>query len=95
VAIGDQADQGRINIQLSSLALQLRNWAIQVQSQAAFLNKLGAAGLEAIGYDAADAAAVIQQIDYMLTVAQIYAGNATQPSAFNFQDATCALWAAQ
>jgi hypothetical protein len=95
VAIGDQADPGRVNAQLSSLALQLRNWSGQVISQAAYLNKLGAAGLEAMGYSSDDAADVLARIDYMLTVAQVYKGSAAQPAAYPFEDALCSLWAAQ
>ena len=95
MATGDQADVGRVNAQLSSVALQLRNWATQALNYAQYVNKIGTAGLEAMGFTPADAAQVVTEADYMQTIAQIYKGDATQATAFNFEDALCGLWAAQ
>jgi hypothetical protein len=95
MATGDQADVGRVNTQLSSVALQLRNWATASLNFAQYVNKIGTAGLEAMGFTPADAAQVITEADYMQTIAQIYKGEATQGTTFDFEDALCGLWAAQ
>jgi hypothetical protein len=95
MAVGDQADITRVNTQLSSIALQLRNWSTQALNYAHYLNKIGQTGLENMGYTPADAQQVILQADYMQTIAQIYVGQATQATVFDFNDALSSLWAAQ
>jgi hypothetical protein len=95
MATGDQADIGRVNLQLSSVALMLRNWANQAVQYALYVNNIGQAGLEGMGFATADAQQLLSQADYMQTIAQIYRGQATQATAFNFEDALCGLWAAQ
>jgi hypothetical protein len=95
MATGNQADPVQVNAQLSSTALQLRNWATAALNYAQYVNKLGLAGLENMGFIQADAQQVLSQADYMQTIAQIYKGTATQATAFDFEDALCGLWAAQ
>jgi hypothetical protein len=95
MATGQQATIAQVNTQLTSLALQLRNLAGQIMDQHTFLNKQGHDGLVALGFEDADATDVLARIDYMATIAQIYEGNATQATTFDFEDALCSLWAGQ
>ncbi len=92
MATGDQPDAARINTALTSLALQQRNLAAAILYQYQYLNKLGAAALDALGLDGAD---VLAKIGYLATPAQVYQGTATQAQEFDFADATVSLWAAQ
>lgn len=93
MAVGSQPSEGNINQTLTQLALAIREWAQDAAEQRAYLNKLGLAQLEALGFNAADAQSVLTLIDYMGTVADLYHGTATQASAFNFEDALTLLWA--
>lgn len=95
MAVGSQPSQGNINQTLTTLALSLRDLANQIVDQRTYLNKLGTSGLEGIGFTASDASTVLQQIDYLGTVADLYHGTATQATAFNFEDALTSLWAGQ
>ena len=93
MAVGNEASEGGVNASLTDLSLALRDFMNDVQEQYQFLNKLGASGLQALGFSPADAGQVLQMIDYMGTLQQIYTGQTTQPSLFNFEDALCSLWA--
>jgi hypothetical protein len=59
MAIGSQATQGSVNQTLTSLAVSLRDLAGGILEQQAFVNKLGLAGLEALGFTAGDAQGVL------------------------------------
>jgi hypothetical protein len=90
---------------LSSLAVQLRALMTQVQNEWTFVNN-GAAGsavevLTGIGYDntddtspggQTDAAYASYVLDTMNTLAQVYFGDATQASDFDFNNALAPLW---
>jgi hypothetical protein len=80
---------------LTQFAITLRDGAANILQQHAYLNKLGTDGLVALGFDAADAQEVLNLIDYMATLAQVYKGTATQATAFPFEDALSVLWAGQ
>jgi len=95
MAVGAQTNQGNVNQTLTNLAVRGRDLAIDALKQWSFLNKLGQQGLEDLGFAAADAQEVLTLIDYMATLAQIYQGQATQASPFNYQDALTLLWAGQ
>lgn len=92
MAVGSQPSQGNINSTLTQLALAWRDLAMQSVQQRAYLNSLGTTGLEAINFTAQDAATVLQLIDYMGTVADVYHGVATQATTFNFESALTSLW---
>lgn len=92
MAVGSQPSEGGINQTLTQLALAIREWAQDAVEQRAYLNKLGLAQLEALGFTATDAQSVLNMINYMGTVADVYHGTATQATAFNFEDALTPLW---
>ena len=107
MAVGSQATVAQVNQALTQLAVQLRELMGQVHQQWAFLNKLGATGLQNLGgagagFSAADAATVLQMINNMATVQGCYAGTVQQGGTggtgailFNFEDALTPLWGGQ
>jgi len=85
---GQQPTIEQVNGQLTAAALQLHllmNRITDLHLQ--FSVKLGAAGLQALGTSAADAADIVAHWDTLGTVADIYFGRAPQPSAYPFDDA--------
>lgn len=95
MTIGQQADTASINQALTSYAVQLRNLCEQIGDFNLFVAQLGAPGLEAIGFDAADAASVVSQAAVMNTMTALYMGTATQAAEFDFNNALAPLWAGQ
>lgn len=98
MAVGTQSNAGNINQTLTNLALALRNDVQDILNLQQYLNGatgLGLAGLEALGYSAADAQVVLSMANYMATIAQVYNGTATQASLFNFGSALTPLWGGQ
>jgi hypothetical protein len=92
MAVGAQASEGSINSTLTQLALGLRDQCAQVLNFSEWVNGLGVAGLEALGFSAADAQTALNLADYMATIAGVYKGTATQGTAFNFDNALSVLW---
>lgn len=95
MAAGMQPTVTGINQALSSYAQQLRNLCWQISNLNLEIGQLGTAGLEAIGYGAADAATVVNMAAILNTVAAVYAGTATQAAEYNFNTALAPLWAGQ
>lgn len=95
MSVGLPTSQGAVNQSLTTLAINLREVASEILHQWGYLNKLGLAGLETVGFSAADAQSVLDNINHMATVAQVYRGTATQASLFNFEDALTPLWGGQ
>jgi hypothetical protein len=101
MAVGNQPSVGSINNGLTQLALAWRDLASQTLQQWQYLNSLGAPGLETVGFDAPDAAAVISMINYLVVPAQVYNGTQGQaPSGqtaadFDFENAVLPLWGGQ
>lgn len=95
MTVGAQTTQAVVDSNLSSFALQLRDLANKILQQQAYLNKLGLTGLGVVGYTAPDAQAVLDNINHMATVMQVYKGTATQASPFNFEDYLTPLWGGQ
>jgi hypothetical protein len=107
MSVGNQTSVAQVNNTLSALAVQLRELMSQIHDQWAYLNKIGATGLENLGgagngFSSADAATVLQMINYMSTVAGCYYGTVQQGGSggtgaidFNFEDALTPLWAGQ
>lgn len=95
MAIGAQSSSSQISNQLSALALAMRNDLRSVSNFQEYVVALGLAGLEALGFDAADAQSVLNMASYMNTIAEVYLGTGTQGSEFDFDNALCGLWAGQ
>jgi len=108
MSVGNQATKGSFDQFLSTLAVTLRNSMQQIVNEWTFINN-GAAGspeevLVGIGYDNAnsdapgnqsDAAYAAYVLNTMNTMAQVYFGDATQATEFDFNNALAPLWAAQ
>jgi hypothetical protein len=99
MTVGSQTNQGNVNSDLTQLAVAWRDLATLTLQKWAFYNKLGVAGLEALGFLAADAQAVLDNINHLATPAQVFTGTVqaqgtggTGAVLFNFQDATTPLW---
>jgi hypothetical protein len=107
MSVGNQLTSDQFNSRLTSLALQLREWAHDVSSLSTNINgqDTGLAVLEAAGFgsspnaanpgDVSDAALAQNMLSYLNTVASLYYGEATQPSTFNFDQELSQLWAGQ
>lgn len=78
-----------VNAPLGTLAAQLRATADAIRREFSYVAKLGVAGLEAAPYSMApaDAQALFDAYNYLNTIASIYYGQATQATAFDFDDA--------
>lgn len=91
MAIGNIPNMQQVNSQAAQLAGSWRTVAEQTIAFAAYIASLGSAGLQALGFTSGDATAMITMSNYMLTMAQVFQGTATQASDFNFQNALVAL----
>lgn len=91
MAIGNIPNMQQVNSQAAQLAGTWRSTAQQTVAFQAYIGSLGTAGLEALGFTATDAASMITMSNYMLTLAQVFQGAATQSTDFNFQNALVAL----
>lgn len=107
MSVGATIGADQINNTLTALAVQARNLMRQISNLNEAVNGQGTgeAYLESIGFSAApnaanpgdvsDADLALSMISYLNTVAQIYFGNAAQPSAFNFDQELSQVWAGQ
>lgn len=102
MSVGNQANAGNVNNTLTSLALAMREHASDVLEFWAWANKEGLAGLEAIGFSAADAQAVLDNVNHMATPMQVYKGTVQAGGsggvgavAFDYEDYLTPLWAGQ
>jgi hypothetical protein len=91
MAIGNIPNQAQVNSQAAQLATQWRSAAEQSIAFNAYVSSLGTAGLIALGFASGDASNMITMSNYMLTMAQVFQGTATQSSDFNFQNALIAV----
>jgi len=108
MSVGEQATKTGFDQALTLLAVQMRNLMQQVRNEWVNVNN-GAAGpasavLVKMGYDntntdapgnQSDAAYADYVLNTMNTMAQIFFGNATQPTDFNFSNALAPLMAGQ
>jgi hypothetical protein len=96
MAVGNQATSGIIDAQLTTYSLTLRNVFQNILNLNEFIGSVGTAGLEALGYSAADAATAQAFAGNLATLAAIYQGQAVALGLpFNFQADTFPLWAGQ
>lgn len=95
MAIGNQATPATLNALLSAYSVQLRQLMDVIRVYNQFVGNLGTAGLEAIGYDSTDAAALVSAAAILNTVSALYYGTATQATAYDFDNALAPYWAGQ
>lgn len=76
-----------VNSTLGQIAVNLRNACAAAQAFDQQISVLGAAGLEAVGFTAADAASLVQAAGFMNQVAAVYYGQAAQGTVSNFDSA--------
>jgi hypothetical protein len=95
MSVGAQTNQGNVNQNLTDLATEWRDLTTRTLQKWAYLNKLGVPGLQALGFTAGDAQAVLDSVNHLATPAQVYRGTATQASLFNFEDSLTPLWGGQ
>jgi hypothetical protein len=108
MSVGIQPTKASMDNNLTQLAVTMRNLMTQVQNEWTAVNN-GASGtpvqvLTAMGYNNTNSDAPGNQsdaayADYVLntlnTLAQVYFGNATQGTDFDFNNALALLWAGQ
>jgi hypothetical protein len=93
---GNQPSVAGVNSQAGALSVSLRNLFQQIQSFQAWLSAYGgAAALQTLGFTSADAATIVSTIGNLNTLANVYAGTATQPAVFNYEANSNALWGGQ
>jgi len=102
MAVGDQTSQGAVNATLTQLARDWRDLADRTLQRQAEYVKLGASGLQGMGFTPADATTALDDINHMATLAGCYKGTVQQGGSggtgailFNFQDFLTHLWAGQ
>lgn len=94
--IGNQTSEAVINNVAGTLAVNLRNACQQILNFQAWLVGVGAAGLQSgYGFSATDATNLVNAVNYLNTVAEIFDGNASQPTNFNFDNAVSVLYGGQ
>ena len=99
MSIGNQpTTAGQFNMQAANLAVQLRAVCSQILRMQAWVAQQGAAGLQNIGFSNTDAEAMLYQVGYINTVAQVYYGMVQQggtggagASTFDFDNALTTL----
>jgi hypothetical protein len=101
MAVGSQGNPGNINGQLTQHALALRDVCNNIRNFQTYVVSLGTTGLQALGFSAADAQAVLTQASYLNTVAGCYYGTVQQGGSggtgavqFSFDNELSSLWAA-
>lgn len=108
MTVGIQATKASMDQNLTQLSIQMRNLMTQIRNEWTAVNN-GAAGtpvqvLTAMGYDNTTDSAPGNQTDasyasYLLntlnTVAEVYFGQATQATDYDFDNALAPLWAGQ
>lgn len=94
MSVGRQTTSNEYDQLITSVSVQMRdalraayNLSRQVNGQGN-----GLAVLQAAGYSADDAAVAQAAISYLNTVAGVYFGNATQASAFDFDQELSQYW---
>jgi len=105
--VGATIGHDQVNNTITSLAVRMRDLMEDVRHLDLEVNGQGngLAYLQSIGFDGAanpanpggksDAQYALDTISYLHTVSGVYAGTATQATAFNFDQALSAVWAGQ
>lgn len=93
---GNQPTVNSVNSQVAQMAVALRNDFQTLLNWSAWLNTVGATGLQAIGFTPGDANTIVAAIGNLADLAGIYQGLAAQIALpFNFEDNTSSLWGGQ
>lgn len=107
MAVGATIGRDQIDNTITAQSVSLRNGMQEIRNLDMSVNGQGngLAYLESIGYDTAanpanpggvsDAQYALNMISYLNTVAEVYFGQATQASAFDFNGALSQMWAGQ
>jgi hypothetical protein len=93
MAVGSANSVANINNTITQLCVQLRNICNQIRMQNTPITNMGLSGLEALGFDAADAATVLAVFSYLSTVSEVYYGTVTQGTTFDFDNELSSYWA--
>jgi hypothetical protein len=91
MAIGNIPNEAQLNSQIAQLATQWRTLSQQTLAFQAYVVGLGTTGLQSLGFAPGDSTQFVTMADYMATMAQVFQGSASQPAAFNFQNALVAV----
>ncbi|HEY6493316.1 MAG TPA: hypothetical protein VIZ43_08595 [Trebonia sp.] len=91
MAIGAGTTAADLNARLCALTQVREVQAVLTVAFAAYVDGLGAGGLELAGMDSGDAAAFQSAADDLKTDALIFQGQATQGSTFNYGNALAAF----
>lgn len=102
MAVGTQPSETGLNQSLTTFAVALRNLLQDVGNFTLQVQNMGTAGLEAVGFSPADAAAFLSACGYLSTIAGVYHGTVQQggtggtgATTFDFNNQLSALWAGQ
>jgi len=92
MAIGNQTlySVTSLNAELGQVALEMHSANDHAADFFERINKLGVAGLQAIGFDGPTATAFFTLANQMNTAAFVWFGTANQPVAFPYDDASAA-----
>lgn len=93
---GNQPSMVQVNATVGGFATQLRSLFQGIQNFQAWLSAAGGATeLTGLGFTTGDAATIVSTVGNMNTLANIYAGTATQPAVFNYEANSNSLWGGQ
>lgn len=92
MTVGNQASESGLNATLGQVAVNIRNDLRQALNLFEYVNSIGTAGLQALGFSPADATAYFNTLNYLQTVAQVFFGTASQSPAFDFDNAVCEVY---
>lgn len=93
MAVGRTVDAGGLNVKLADAAVAQRDAAQMAVVLWNYVASLGAdeaaqvAALQGLGFSAGDAQAFWTRANNLFAVSQVYHGNITQPSTFNYDSA--------
>jgi hypothetical protein len=92
MAIGNQTSYSvtSLNAELGQVATEMHDANSHATDFFERINKLGTAGLQAIGFSASDATAFFTLANQMNTAGFVWFGTASQPVAFPYDDASAA-----
>jgi hypothetical protein len=93
---GYQPTVNSVNNAVAAMAVSLRNDFATILNFSAWLNTVGASGLQAIGFTGGDASTIVAAVGNLADLAGVYQGQAPQIGLpFNFEDNTSTLWGGQ
>lgn len=92
--VGDQASTATVDTALTTLTVGVRDLMAQIETIAMWVNQSGgAAFLETLGYDAADADTALQALASLSTLSAVYFGTAAVATPQSFHGKLAPFWA--